>query len=345
MHPLLGSRHQSIGLRGVHDATRLLHRNRPRSCDVTDSALDVWQTAEFRNDLRRWVTDVAGPVLAMEQAKLRAWATVWQARTEDRLFYVKQNCPGQAFEAELMGVLAELAPTYVVPVTAVDRERGFLLTPDQGKVFGETVAGDDLDAWCRLVVRAMELARTVAPHTDRLAATGLTTCRVPATHLAQVAPLLEEVAALGLPDTLVHNDLHEHNAFDRPDGLLFFDFADAVIAHPLAGLLVPLTVLADRLDNPGPRDPRLLRVVDAALEVWSDLAPKGQLWSALPAALRLGRLGRAESWARVIPDLSGSAAEELGTADQEWLARLNDDVPVRFDDRDHESAPALPGRG
>lgn len=290
-----------------------------------------WGSPKFRDELRRWVEAAVGPVVAMEQAKLRPWATVWQVRTQDRMFYAKQNCPGQLFEAGLAALLAELAPAYVVPVGAVDVERGLLLTPDQGQVFGESVAEDDLESWCRLVVRAMGLARAVTPHADALLAVGVTTCRVPPDVVPVVQACLDDLAALGLADTLVHNDLHEHNAFDRSEGLIFFDFADAVVAHPLAGLLVPLNVLADRLGEPGPRDPRLRRVADAGLEVWSDLAPMKDLRAALPAALRLGRLGRAESWARVAPDLTGTAAADFGEAAASWLARIPDPVPVQFD--------------
>ncbi len=290
----------------------------------------AWGSAAFRAELRSWVEGVAGPVDGMEQAKLRPWATVWRIRAGGTTYYAKQNCPGQLFEAALVSLLAEVAPSYVVPVAAVDADRGLLLTPDQGQVFGESVAEDDLDAWCRLVVRAMELARATTSYVDALAGVGLTSCRVP----TEVEPLVrryrEELAVAGLADTLVHNDLHEHNAFDRPDGLIFFDFADAVLAHPLSGLLVPLDVLADRLDNPGPEDRRLRRVADAGLEVWTDLAPVRELRAVLPAALRLGRLCRAESWARIMPDLSGQDADELGGYAAAWLARLPDPAPVSF---------------
>ena len=277
-----------------------------------------------------WVTSEIGPVESVEQGKLRPWAVVWQVRTAEGSFWAKQNCPGQAFEAELVSVLTRLEPSYVVPVAAVDTERGLLLTPDQGPVFGETVEGDDLDPWCRLVVRAMELARRVSDHGAALLAAGLTGSRVPEPARGLVDTCLAELGALGLSDSLVHNDLHEHNAFDLPGGLRFFDFADAVWAHPLAGLLVPLNVLADRLGEPGPADPRVQRVADAALEVWSDLAPLTELRRALPAALRLGRLGRAESWSRIEPHLSGEDQAEYGGAAAAWLARLPDEVPVRF---------------
>lgn len=291
--------------------------------------MDVWGTPEFVAELRAWIESEVGPVTAITEGKRRPWAALWRAETADGAYYAKQNCPGQAFEARLMGLLAELSPTYVVPVAAVDADRGFLLTHDQGQVFGETADPDDLDGWVRLVVRAMELARTVSGDADRLVAAGATRCRVPDRVRPTVEPLLDAVGALGLPDSLVHNDLHEHNAFDLPDGLVFFDFADAVVAHPLLGLLVPLNVMVHHLEA-DPDDPRLRRVADAGLEVWSDLVPMAELRAALPAALRLGRLGRAESWFRVAPDLTGDARDELGGAADGWLDRLSDPVPVRF---------------
>jgi hypothetical protein len=289
--------------------------------------VEVWDTPAFEAELRAWVEGQVGPLTSLTVCKRRPWAVVWRAETVDGAYYAKQNSPGQAFEARLMRLLAELAPSYVVPVTAVDDDRDFLLTPDQGQVFGMAVAPDDLDAWIRLVTHAMELSRVVAGDADRLVAAGATRCRVPDRVRQEVRPLLDAVGAVGLPESLVHNDLHEHNAFDLPGGLVFFDFADAVVAHPLAGLLVPFDVLAYHL-KAEPTDPRLRRVADAALEVWSDLAPAAELRASLPAALRLGRLGRAESWSRVAPDFTGDALAEFGSKPDDWLDRLADPVPV-----------------
>jgi hypothetical protein len=291
--------------------------------------VDVWGTPEFEAELRAWIEGEVGPLTAITQSKRRPWAAVWRAEAAGGAYYAKQNCPGQVFEARLMGILAELAPTYVVPVAAVDADRGFLLTPDQGQVFGDTADPDDLDGWIRLVVRAMELSRLVSGDAHRLVAAGASLCRVPDRVRPLVDPLLDTVGAMGLPDSLVHNDLHEHNAFDLPTGLVFFDFADAVVAHPLTGLLVPLNMMVHHLEAE-PDDPRLRRVADAGLEVWSDLVPMAELRAALPAALQLGRLGRAESWFRVAPDFTGDAFDEFGTAGDEWLDRLTDPVPVRY---------------
>jgi Ser/Thr protein kinase RdoA (MazF antagonist) len=143
--------------------------------------------------------------------------------------------------------------------------------------------------------------------------------------------LLPEVARWGdtlaegpLPLTLDHNDLHANNAFVPQPGerhLRFFDLADAVVGHPFGSLLVPLNVLAHRLDA-GPDDPRVRRVVDAYLDAWTELADAGALRALLPAALRLARLNRHESWRRVLPTISEAERAEYGHLAPRWLTRL-----------------------
>lgn len=303
-----------------------------------------------------------GLIRRMEQVHLRPWSTLWRFESEQGVFFAKENCAHQSFEARLMAALSRLEPSRVVPLTAVDEERGRLLTPDQGAVLGDTIGDDDVDAWVRVVVAAMELQRQLAPHVDELAAAGLRRLRArdaAAYVTARTASLAalphedprrlepqqaepmedleprvrewaEQVEGPGLPDAVVHNDLHAYNVFDTPEGLRFFDFGDAVIMHPLAALLIPLNVMAHRLDAFG-ADPRLWRVADAGLEVWSDVAPARELRAALPAALQLGRLGRIESWARVCATMTPDELEEYGDAAAAWLQTLRLDPPTGWE--------------
>jgi hypothetical protein len=315
-----------------------------------------WASVEFRDELRDWCSARIGPVTGMTQQKLRGWATVWRVESADGVWFAKQNCPGQQLEAPLMEALAELVPDRVVPVTAAGD--GFLLTPDQGPVFDET-AGDDLENWVRLARDAALLQRELVTHLDRILALGATCLRpeecgdyvdarveqhaaLPADDPRRLAPEVadrlrahvpvvrrwsEEVAALGLPLTLNHNDLHENNVFDVDGRLRFFDFGDALVTEPLAVLLIPLNILGEKL-GAGPDDPRLWRVADAALEVWSDLVPSDRLRAALPAALQLGRCGRVESWVQVHPSLSAEELDEWGHVAATWLGTLDADPPV-----------------
>jgi Ser/Thr protein kinase RdoA (MazF antagonist) len=149
-------------------------------------------------------------------------------------------------------------------------------------------------------------------------------------HLPVIGRWAEEVAALGLPTTLCHNDLHGNNVFDIDGELRFFDFADALVTEPLAALLIPLNALAMRLRAPSD-DPRLQRVADAALEVWSEHAPVAELRSALPAALQLGRLARVESWIRCTAPMNDAQLAEWGSAAAYWLASLVQAPPVGYE--------------
>jgi hypothetical protein len=306
------------------------------------SASARWRSPAFREELRAWVSEEVGEPTSLEPVKIRAWASVWRAETPAGVQFAKQNCVTQPFEAALLSRLNELAPRHVVPLTTVDLERGLLMTPDQGPVMA-AASNDDVDAWCRVVAAGAALQREVMPYVDRIAATGLDTlapgdavgyverlldvfARIPEddprampaerraavrAHLPVVGRWAEQVSALGLPTTLCHNDLHGNNVFDRDGELRFFDFGDALLMEPLAVLMIPLRMLADQV-GAGPDDRRLWRVAEAALEVWSDLAPATELRAALPAALQLAVLGRTETWVRCQAPMDDTELAEWG---------------------------------
>ena len=283
---------------------------------------------------------------------------MWRAETPGGVFFAKQNCPTQAHEARLLVTLNDLAARHVVPVAAADPDRDLLLTPDQGSTLGEQ-SDDDVDTWCRVWPAVPMLQLELARYADHLVTAGLTALApgdsreyveaqldafaalpagdrraIDADDLAAVRALLptvsawsDQVAALGLPLTLCHNDLHGNNVFDRGGELRFFDFADALVMEPLAALLIPINGLAHTLDA-DPDDPRLHRVADAAIEVWTDYAPAVELRAALPAALQLARLARTESWIRCQPSQSDEQLAEWGPVAATWLGTLLADPPI-----------------
>lgn len=321
------------------------------------SASAHWRSDAFRAELTEWVAAAVGEPRSLEPTKARPWATVWRAETPTGVFYAKQNCATQAYEARLMVRLNDLAGRHVVPVAAADPDRGLLLTPDQGRVVGED--SDDVDAWCRVVAAGAQLQLELARYAEHLVDAGLTALPPAAcpTYLEQrladfdalpdgdpramepedldavraLVPTVDrwanQVVGLGLPLTLCHNDLHGNNVFDRGGELRFFDFADALVMEPLAALLIPLNTLRHALDTTA-YDPRLRRVADAGLEVWTDFAPAAELRAALPAALQLARLARAESWIRCNAAMDDDELDEYGDAAAYWLASLTQAAPV-----------------
>jgi hypothetical protein len=94
-----------------------------------------------------------------------------------------------------------------------------------------------------------------------------------------------------------------------------------VLGDPLAVLLVVVRSLMFRLECE-PDDPRLTRVSEAALEPWSDLAPLAHLRQALDAGLQLGKLARAESWARCLRNLTDAETAAFGDAGTYWLQAI-----------------------
>jgi hypothetical protein len=139
--------------------------------------------------------------------------------------------------------------------------------------------------------------------------------------LPEVEAWADQLLALGLPLTLVHNDLHAHNVFSVDGRMRFFDFGDAMLGDPLSELLVVVRSLMFRLECE-PEDPRLARVSEATLEVWSDLAPPSALRSALAAGLQLGKLARSESWLRCLGNLTDAETAEFGDAATYWLQAI-----------------------
>ncbi len=310
-----------------------------------------WRSPEFEAELGEWCADRLGREVLLENVKVRGWSAVWRVHAGDGVWYAKQNCPGQQFEAALVQVLTKHS-SRVVPPTAVDLERGFLLNPDQGPVFGDTV-GDGLAPWSAMAQEGALLQRELADHVDEMEAAGVRRLGAAeavsyvATRVAQCESLAvsdsrhlseadatklrglipqvrawaEETAALGLPVTLNHNDLHEHNVFAVDGGLRFFDFGDALLGDPLAALMVPLRRVTSLLEC-GPDDPRVAMVAEGALEVWSDVTPLAQLRQGLDASLQLGKLARSESWLRCLSHLTDDETAEFGKAQGYWLLAL-----------------------
>ncbi|MDQ6527066.1 phosphotransferase [Nocardioides sp. LHD-245] len=318
----------------------------------------IWATEEFRAELRAFVTAAIGVPERVEEVSRRPWSVVWRVTVAGRTAYAKQNCPGQAHEARLMARLAQVVPEHVVPVLAAEPDRDLLLTADLGPTVREGGGGAELATWIRIATEASVVQRELVGATDDLGLTvlspgdALTYVADAVGRLAALAPtdprrLAPEVAILlesllptvgrwaelvedlGLPLTLLHNDLHADNLVTAPDGTLrCFDLGDSLLGDPLAGLYVPLAMAQETLGLTTD-DPRLWRIADAALEVWSDLAPPAALRAALPAALQLGRLGRVESWRRCVATMTPEERAVHGSAPADRLASLLDPGPLR----------------
>src|SRR5262245_17106908 len=210
------------------------------------------------------------------QPHRRPWATVLTAPTTHGPIWLKAAGPGNAFEVGLYELLNRVVPGLVLAPIAADPARGWIVLPDGGPPLAERVHGSDLvDAFVAILPRYGQLQRALAPEVDSLLTLGVTDMRAAVmprrfdealdavgetigrrggararATLRRVASLretfiswCERLAAAPGGASLDHNDLHPWNMLvarlDRADQVRFYDWGDAVVAHPFASMLVP----------------------------------------------------------------------------------------------------------
>ncbi len=115
-----------------------------------------------------------------------------------------------------------------------------------------------------------------------------------------------------------HNDLHPGNVLVGDPPPRIYDWGDAVLAHPFASMLLPLTVLRDGTLGTSAVATELDRLRDAYLEPFADLAPHAELVRTLELACRVAKIARALTWHRA----TGTATDPRGRWDAAPLACL-----------------------
>ena len=185
-----------------------------------------------------------------------------------------------------------------------------------------------------LFARYADLQLELAPNLSELLALG-----VPDRSLARMAELAAElpvdsglvrdlvttVESYGLPETLVHEEVHPGNVLVRNGEFVFVDWADSSVGHPYFGVVVGLRSLADQFElEPGA--PELEHLVDAYLEPWTAVTPRKSLRDLLPTAYRLGMLNRALSWQETVRGLEGPLHDQFAPSVAGWLEEFEQAV-------------------
>ncbi|MET7281882.1 hypothetical protein ABZS29_26860 [Kribbella sp. NPDC005582] len=270
-----------------------------------------WNNAAWRREATGWLVEQLDRFEIEETGtavlRLRPWSIIVRMEAAEPVWF-KANPPGSAFEPALAQRLAELVPEHVLTPYAVEVERGWSLLPHGGQVLKNVER--EPRHWEELLSQYAEFQRALVDHTDEMSKLG-----VPSARLAELPKLFDfpwvadacaELAALGIPETLDHADLHENQIF-YGDRYTFFDWGDSAISHPFCSLRVPLERVADQL---GPEF--VPRVRDAYLEHWP--GDGRTLRRAADLAWRLGVFGRALSWQRLFPGNDAISAEGIAEA-------------------------------
>ena len=293
----------------------------------------LWTGPAWRAEADAWIraalADVGRAVVAIDQPHVRPWATAMRVSTDNGVYWFKAAIEPLAYEVPLLRLLAERRPGAVPGVLAGDAERGWMLMEDAGPRVPD-LYGDapPISVWETFLPAYAQLQLDVAPDAHAMVGAGVPDRTTPALvdrlepvlddhrlvrpptddaldeqELARVRALLPRVReavtrldALGLPDSLHHDDLHAWNVCVRAGDYRFIDWGDACVSQPLLSLAIPLAHAEEAAGT--------TRVRDAYLEPWTALRPRAELVAACEDATLLAQVTGVLKWELVSSGLT-----------------------------------------
>jgi len=292
----------------------------------------VWTSPGWLGEAEAWIRERVDVTGSIEQPHVRWWSTVLRVPTAGGNVWFKACHPSHGFEPALTLELAGLRPERVIEVLAADPQRGWMITADAGRRLRELLtSADDLGRWEEFLPLYADVQLAAAHRAEALLALGVPDERLAVlpTHLEyvladrkvlkvdrddgldesqrnrliasvpEVERLCGELAAVGIPETVQHDDLHDGNVFLRNGDYLVFDWGDSCVSHPFHTLAVTLRATGWRFEFEA-GDPRIERMRDAYLEPFGSYGSRAELLEAFGIAYRLGTIARALSWHRAV---------------------------------------------
>jgi len=270
---------------------------------------------------------------------------------------VKCCGPTQAHEPRLTALLHREFPGLVNEVLALHPAQPWMLIAEGGKKIRDAYSGDEfLRVWRDVLPRYAQMQRAATTHvreilgfgtpdhraTPLVAGLGEAVANEPALSadrsdritederraLVALRPKLSDalgaLAALGIEDTLQHDDLHHGNVLVHDGRAVVFDWGDACVSHPFLTLAVTLRFAAAATKQ-AVHDPPIVALRDAYLEPWSDRASTQELREAAELGRRIGEVSRtltsyavARAYPGVFDDYPGGFAGSLRRALREF---------------------------
>ena len=134
--------------------------------------------------------------------------------------------------------------------------------------------------------------------------------------LPRLVDACHELAAIGLPDALIHGDLHPWNVALRDDGLRVFDWSDGAVGQSFVDLPVFVTRTKDLALR--------ARLREAYIDGWADLMARDRLERAADLAMTVGALYQVETYLGLVPAIDPLDAGTFDGSDARWLGRALD---------------------
>ena len=292
-----------------------------------------WTQPGWEENVQSWIDQqlaahgirIEGP---LEILHMRTWSALASLATSEGVVYFKAPSLDDAFEAALTQKLVQLRPDCMVRLLAVDLEQGWTLSVNSGEVLRNSIRSvDDLARWDRVVPFYAEFQIDLAPNLADLLMTGAPDRRLghfphlyrglledtenlrvdnppglsseEHRHLltlqSEVEDMCLQLARVGLPETICHEEVHDANVILDGERVIFTDWADSCIGHPFFTMLVTIRSAAYRA---GIKEdaPEMLRLRDIYLEPWSSFGSPTELREAFDIAYRLAMINRSLSY-------------------------------------------------
>jgi aminoglycoside phosphotransferase (APT) family kinase protein len=276
--------------------------------------------------------------------KVWSFSAVLEVPCDPTPVWFKGSAPHFHAEPALTRLVAGMLPKHAPPLIAVDEDRAWLLLEEMAGADEEQEEGppkglgaaagriaatlhlrsldhlDEIEAVgvpVRGVVETMHgfdevLATSV--ELDQLTAEELAAARGARDDLRAAA---DELASMGLPETLVHGDLHPGNVAHDGDTLVLYDWSDAAVSHPL----LDLAHLTHRLP-----DDEAAQARAAYAEVWRAAYPDVDYDRALLLAAHVNAAYQVVSYEQIYRAQEGASYWEMKGV----VASILRTLPERF---------------
>ncbi|NKB70282.1 MAG: phosphotransferase [Candidatus Latescibacteria bacterium] len=293
-----------------------------------------WTQAGWEDEVTTWIDGHVERTGELEVVKKWSISAVLKAPTKTGNVYFKEalDLPLFVHEPHLTDGLGRILPGHIPEVLALEEKRRWLLMADCGKVL-ESADEEVQHAVLQLYNR---LQAKVVPRQDELFAIGCLDRRLQRLE-KQMQPLLadpltraqleegqveilegqmprfidmaRQLAALPIPQTLVHGDLHLGNVSRQAGQYIFFDWTDACVAHPFFDMLVAY----------GSGDIDKTWLYNTCLKPWRAWADEATLVQAWTLSVPLAYLHYAVTYQSLLSHLPAQLRHEL---EDDWDAML-----------------------
>jgi len=259
--------------------------------------------------------------------------------------------PALKHEPGLVKALAAWNPKCILNPIAVDEKRGWILLPDGGQTLREVLQVEkDVSHWHHILPIYARLQIKMIKHCDDLLQLGILDRRLKvlpglfqsllqdkdallldqekglsqqdyrriSESIPCFASMCLQLAELGIPESLHHDDFHDGNIFYQTGRPVFFDWGESCLAHPFFSMLVGLRSIAYRFEWDA-KAPELNQLRDRYLSEWKNFANPDELQKAFSLAQRIGMVNRALTWHLVVSNLEGADREEYADSVPGWL--------------------------